>query len=76
MWGSNCDQYLREAYRVLETNGSLIMLDTTKRWSETNEQNYIEESMMGVKLKQLLEATGFKIVGEKMDKFCYFRCVK
>ena len=76
MWGSNCDQYLCEAYRVLETNGSLIILDTTKRWSETNEQNYIEESMMGVKLKRLLEATGFKIVGEKMDKFCYFRCVK
>ena len=33
MWGSNCHDYVREAYRILESGGKLYMIEATKRWT-------------------------------------------
>ena len=70
LWGPNCEEYIREALRVLDENGSLYIIDSTKRWSEENKQD-------GTKLKLLLEANGFQIVEKdtQIDKWCYFKCV-
>jgi superfamily II DNA or RNA helicase len=76
LWGSNCADYVKQAYRVLETQGSLYIIDSTKRWSEKNTDGYIEEGMEGQRLKILLENSGFKIVNQKTEKFCLFHCVK
>ena len=69
LWGSNCEEYVREAFRVLETNGILYIIDSTKRWSDEGVQD-------GDQLKQMLETNGFQITSLKIDKWCYFRCIK
>jgi superfamily II DNA or RNA helicase len=71
LWGSNCDEYIREALRVLDENGILYIIDSTKRWSEEGSQD-------AGKLKLLLETNGFQIKAKdtKIDKWCYFKCMK
>jgi superfamily II DNA or RNA helicase/SAM-dependent methyltransferase len=71
LWGSNCDEYIREALRVLDENGILYIIDSTKRWSEEGTQD-------AGKLKLLLETNGFQIKAKdtKIDKWCYFKCMK
>lgn len=69
LWGSNCEEYIREAYRVLEPKGTLYIIDSTKRWSEEYKQD-------GDRLKQILEKNNFKIENSKIDKWCYFNCTK
>jgi hypothetical protein len=75
MWGSNCREYIMEAYRILETNGTLYIIEPTKRWSEKDEQgNIINEP--GIKLKQLLQENNFRIDEQKIEKFSLFICRK
>ena len=69
LWGSNCEEYIREASRVLDENGILYIIDSTKRWSEEGRQD-------ANKLKQMLETNGFKITNTNIDKWCYFKCAK
>lgn len=69
LWGSNCEEYIKEAYRVLETNSTLYIIDSTKRWSEEGTQN-------ATILKEMLETTGFQITTETIDKWCYFKGTK
>jgi superfamily II DNA or RNA helicase/ubiquinone/menaquinone biosynthesis C-methylase UbiE len=71
LWGSNYDEYIREALRVLDENGILYIIDSTKRWSEESTQD-------AGKLKLLLETNGFQIKSKdtKIDKWCYFKCMK
>lgn len=69
LWGSNCEEYIKEAHRVLETDGTLYIIDSTKRWSE-------EYKLDGDRLKQLLEKNNFKIENSNIDKFCLFKCKK
>jgi superfamily II DNA or RNA helicase len=69
LWGSNCEEYIQEANRVLETDGTLYIIDSTKRWSEEYKQD-------GDRLKQLLERNNFKIEISNIDKFCLFKCKK
>ena len=72
LWGPNCEEYIQEAYRVLETNGTLYIIDSTKRWSEE------DGSQDANKLKQMLETNGFQIKEKdtRIDKWCYFKCTK
>ena len=76
LWGSNHVDYIKEAYRVLESQGILYIIDSTKRWSEANADNYIEQGMEAINLKVLLQHSGFKIVEEQINKFCFFKCIK
>ncbi len=72
LWGSNCKDYLKEAHRVLETHGTLYVIDSTKRWTEGE---YIHEGKEADKLIPLLHDAGFRIVEQHIDKFCMFVCV-
>jgi superfamily II DNA or RNA helicase/ubiquinone/menaquinone biosynthesis C-methylase UbiE len=65
MWGSNCKEYIQQAHRVLETNGTLYIIEPTKRW--TNDQP-------ADRLRELL--TGFKIIKETVEKFTMFIAIK
>lgn len=76
MWGSNCEQYVEEAYRVLESGGKLFIIEPTKRWSEKDEADNIIPGKEGAKLKLLLEKNNFKILNQSVEKFSLFVCVK
>ena len=67
MWGSNCASYVREAYRILESNGILYMIEPTKRWTDVETAD---------KLIVLLEESGFRIVEKNIAKFSLFICTK
>jgi superfamily II DNA or RNA helicase len=75
MWGANCKAYIQEAYRILESGGKLYIIEPTKRWTDKDEHGNILEKK-GQKLKTLLEANGFKIVQEDIEKFCLLTCFK
>jgi hypothetical protein len=76
LWGSNCQEYIREAHRVLETGGKLYVIDSTKRWSNTDENGLIVEGTEGDKLKNILVETKFQIINQCLDKWCMFICEK
>ena len=75
LWGTNdnCSQYIKEAFRILETGGRFYISDSTNKWSP---ENYTKENA-GLILKTLLIDNGFKIVKENIGKpFCHFECLK
>lgn len=75
LWGTdeNCTQYIKEAYRVLESDGKFYISDSTKKWSPEN----ITQENAGDKLRTLLTTNGFKIIKEDIGTpFCYFECIK
>ena len=75
MWGSNCEDYVREARRVLDSNGRLYIGEATKRWTPdiTEEE---PEHRPAQRLIDLLERNGFNIVESNIAKFSLFTCVK
>ncbi len=76
LWGSNCEEYIQEAFRVLDSQGILYIIDSTKRWSEKDEFQNLIPKQEGNKLKQLLEKNNFNIVISNIDKWCLFKCTK
>jgi hypothetical protein len=76
MWGSNCENYITEACRILDSHGKLYIIEPTKRWSNKDENDNIIEGQEGAKLKALLEENDFTIVKESISKFCLFICIK
>jgi ubiquinone/menaquinone biosynthesis C-methylase UbiE len=76
MWGSNCESYISEAHRILESNGLLYIMEATKRWSEKDENHNLIEGEEGGKLKKKLEENGFQITSSKIEKFSMFICIK
>jgi ribosomal RNA-processing protein 8 len=76
MWGSNCKEYIKEAHRILESNGILYINEATKRWSEKDENGNNIVGKEGNKLKTLLQEYGFQINIESIEKFCMFVCSK
>jgi hypothetical protein len=78
MWGSNCREYITEAYRILETGGKLYIIEPTKRWSEKEEGEFgkVIQGTEAINLKNLIEENHFKIIKEEIDKFCLFVCIK
>jgi superfamily II DNA or RNA helicase len=67
MWGSNCTDYLREAKRVLETNGRLYIIEATKRWTD-------DETLPAGRLRKAVEDAGFEIRKSDIKKFTMFVC--
>jgi superfamily II DNA or RNA helicase len=67
MWGSNCTDYLREAKRVLETNGRLYIVEATKRWTD-------DETLPADRLRKAVEDAGFSIRKSDIKKFTMFVC--
>jgi len=74
MWGSNCKEYIKEAERILESNGKLYIIEPTKRWSNKDENGIIIQE--GEKLKELLEENRFQIMKEEIKKFVFYECIK
>jgi len=75
LWGTseNHTQYIKEAYRVLESGGKFYISDSTKRWSP--EQLTPENG--GELLRTLLTTNGFNIINEDIGvPFCLFECAK
>lgn len=76
LWGPNKEDSITEAYRVLDTNGTLYLIDSTMRWSNTDELGNIVGPAAQI-LGDLLLETGFNIASHNVeDKFCMFICVK
>ena len=77
MWGSNCrDNYIQEAYRILESRGVLYIIESTKRWSDKDDHGAILVGKEGIQLIELVERTGFTIMSRKIEKFCFLVCIK
>ena len=75
LWGTqeNCAQYIKEAYRVLESGGKFYISDSTKRWSPEP----LTPENGGELLRNLLTSQGFKIISESIGTpFCLFVCSK
>ena len=58
MWGSNKEEYLTEAFRILDPNGRLIIVEPTKRWMDDETGQH--------RLHDTLERNGFTIVQEEV----------
>jgi ubiquinone/menaquinone biosynthesis C-methylase UbiE len=56
MWGSNKEQYLVEAHRILDPNGRLLVIEPTKRWRDQDTGEH--------KLRELLEMNKFTVETE------------
>jgi hypothetical protein len=56
MWGSNKEEYLTEAFRLLDPNGRLIIVEPSKRW--------MDEETGQHRLRDTLVCHGFTIVQE------------
>lgn len=75
LWGTheNCTQYIKEAYRVLESGGKFYISDSTKKWSPEP----LTPENGGELLRTLLTTNGFKIINENIGMpFCLFVCTK
>ena len=76
MWGHNCREYITEAYRILETNGTLYIIEPTKRWTPKDADNNIIDGAEGTDLIVELEKNNFRIVEQSIEKFCMFVSIK
>lgn len=68
MWGSNCNDYISEAYRILDKGGVLLIAEPYKRWyNEDTKEN---------KLETLLKTNNFTIIKNDENKFMFVECRK
>ena len=71
MWGSNCEDYLSEAYRILDIGGTLLIAEPYKRWNDLDEQHNTINRLVA-----LLETESFKIEKKIEKKFMFIECRK
>jgi superfamily II DNA or RNA helicase len=76
MWCTNREDNIKEAYRILDSQGLLFISEATKKWSDQDERGNIIEGMEACKLIEMLQRNGFQIKKRKIEKFCMFVCVK
>ena len=70
MWGSNCNDYILEAYRILDKGGTLLIAEPYKRWNkELNEHGKPIN-----RLVNLLEENNFTIQEKYEGKFMFIEC--
>ena len=69
MWGSNCSEYISEAYRILDTGGTLLIAEPYKRWNKESEEPVN-------RLVKLLEENKFTIIKNEEQKFMFMECRK
>jgi len=72
MWGSNCKDYIGEAYRILDTGGTLFIAEAYKRWNKELD----EEGTPINRLVKLLEENNFTIKKNIEQKFMFIECRK
>lgn len=69
LWGTNSDEYIKEAYRVLRRKGMIYIAEPSKNYETSEEQD---------KLINVLNEIGFQQVGsiENRGKFVYLTGIK
>ena len=72
MWGSNCKDYLKEVYRILDTGGILLIAEAYKRWNKELD----DDGNPVNKLVNLLKEHNFNIKECIEQKFMFIECVK
>ena len=72
MWGSNCKEYIQEAYRILDTGCTLLIAEPFKRWSKELD----DEDKQVNKFGKLLEENNFTIIQNEERKFMFIECRK
>ena len=72
MWGSNCKNYVSEAYRILDKGGQLLIIEPFKRWNNLTDEN---DTIVN-RLKEMLIDNNFIIVEEDIKKFMFIKCQK
>ena len=72
MWGSNCKDYVKEVYRILDTGGTLLIAEAYKRWNKELD----EEGNPINKLVKLLKENKFTIIQNDEQKFMFIECRK
>jgi superfamily II DNA or RNA helicase/uncharacterized protein (DUF736 family) len=75
LWGTqeDCTQYIKEAYRILESGGKFYICDSTKKWSP----ELMTQENGGELLRKMLIENGFTIIHEEIgNPFCLFECYK
>ena len=68
MWGSNCNDYIQEVYRILDTGGILLIAEPHKRWVDLEKKEN--------RLIKLLEKNNFIVVNILENKFMFIECIK
>jgi len=68
MWGSNCKDYITETYRILDTGGTLLIIEPYKRWCDNEKKEN--------RLVKLLEENKFTIVNISEKKFMFIEARK
>lgn len=68
LWGSNYEDYFKEAYRLLNYDGLMYIAEPTKSYDETQR----------AELMTMLKANGFTLVGniEVRGNFFYITVIK
>jgi len=70
MWGSNCKEYIQEAYRILDTGCTLLIAEPYKRWNKELNEKPVNT------LVKLLEENNFTIIQNEERKFMFIECRK
>ena len=68
LWGSNKNDYIKEAHRILDSNGILLIGEPYKRW--------YDEELNENKLVKLLEGNNFSIINNEENKFMFIEAIK
>ena len=68
MWGSNCKDYITESYRILDTGGTLLIIEPNKRWCDNEKKEN--------RLVKLLEENNFTIISIVEKKFMFIEARK
>uniref|UniRef100_A0A6C0K6I0 Uncharacterized protein n=1 Tax=viral metagenome TaxID=1070528 RepID=A0A6C0K6I0_9ZZZZ len=75
LWGTNLEDTLRSAYRILETNGVLYLVEPTRRWT-------VDAREPVQSLLDLVTSIGFQVVTSEFQaddrflKFAFFKLLK
>ena len=74
MWGSNCEEYLKEVHRILDVGGTLLIAEPFNRWNKDSDLDEYGNPIN--KLVKLLEKNNFTIINKDDKKFMFIECRK
>jgi hypothetical protein len=72
LWGSNCIEYIKEAHRLLEQHGTLLIIEPAKRWARDGP----DADTLHYTLLNKVEDCGFSIRDTRIDKFIFIEASK
>jgi superfamily II DNA or RNA helicase len=67
MWGSNCEDYIKEAHRILDCHGVLFVIEPFKRWNQEDGTNRLED---------MIVKHGFQVLDKEERKFMFYKVIK